>query len=154
MLLLQELQCFSFSLEWGDLTQRWYCSSRKTLRGTQYSFKEQTEFTIVTEFLDHLGSNIKDSLRKLQVFSHLLVCGDFAQSWWSSPMKTLTVGQRSFQKLTQFTILNKVQGPLDCNINASITRAAVLLPFTWEGWFNTKVILLIQENTERNAVLL
>jgi hypothetical protein len=38
----------------------------------QYSFKEQTEFTIVTEFLDPLTSNIKDSLRKLQVFSHLV----------------------------------------------------------------------------------
>jgi hypothetical protein len=90
----------------------------------------------------------------MQFFSHLLVCGDFAQSWRSSPMKMLTVGQRPFQKLTQFTILYKVQGPLDCNINASLTRAAVLLPFTWEGLFNTKLILLIKENTERNAVLL
>jgi hypothetical protein len=45
-------------------------------------------------------------------------------------MKTLTVGQRSFQKLTQFTMLNKVQGPLACTINASLTGAAVLLAFT------------------------
>jgi hypothetical protein len=69
-------------------------------------------------------------------------------------MKMLTLGQHSFQKLTQFPMLNKVQGSVACNINASLARAAVLLPFTWEGWFNTKVILLIQENTERNAVLL
>jgi hypothetical protein len=40
-------------------------------------------------------------------------------------MKTLTVAQRSFQKLTQFTMLNKLQEPLACNINASFTRAAV-----------------------------
>jgi hypothetical protein len=45
-------------------------------------------------------------------------------------MKTLTVAQRSFQKLTQFTMLNKLQEPLAWNINASLTRAAVLLPFT------------------------
>jgi tRNA (Thr-GGU) A37 N-methylase len=38
----------------------------------EYSFKEQTEFTIVTEFLDPPVSNMKDSLRKLQVFSHLV----------------------------------------------------------------------------------
>jgi hypothetical protein len=51
-------------------------------------------------------------------------------------MKTLTVGQCSFQKLTQFTMLNKVQGPLACNIYASLTRAAVLLPFTWMWRFS------------------
>jgi hypothetical protein len=45
-------------------------------------------------------------------------------------MKMLTVGQHSFQKLTQFTMLNKVQGPVAGNINASLARAAVLLPFT------------------------
>jgi hypothetical protein len=69
-------------------------------------------------------------------------------------MKTLKVRQRSSWKLTQFTMLNKVQDPLAFTINASLPRAAVLLLFTWVGWFNTKVILLIQENTERNAVLL
>jgi hypothetical protein len=30
----------------------------------------------------------------------------------------------------QFTMLNKVQFPLACNIYASLTRAAVFLPFT------------------------
>jgi hypothetical protein len=32
-------------------------------------------------------------------------------------MKTLKVRQRSFQKLTQFTMLNKVQDPLACKVN-------------------------------------
>jgi hypothetical protein len=45
-------------------------------------------------------------------------------------MKTLTVGQRSFQKLSQFTMLNKAQDPLASKINPSLTRAEVLLPFT------------------------
>jgi hypothetical protein len=43
---LAELQCFSHSLEWGDSAERCCSSSRETLRVTQYSFKEQTEFTI------------------------------------------------------------------------------------------------------------
>jgi hypothetical protein len=30
----------------------------------------------------------------------------------------------------------------------------VLLKFTWIGWLNTKVMLLIQENTEKYSVLL
>jgi hypothetical protein len=65
---LTELQCFSHSLEWGDSAESWCCSSRKTLRVMQYSFKEQTEFTILTKFLNPLVSNIKDSLTKAAVF--------------------------------------------------------------------------------------
>jgi hypothetical protein len=45
-------------------------------------------------------------------------------------MKTLTVGQRSFEKLIQYTMLNKVQDPLACKITPSLKRAEVLLPFT------------------------
>jgi hypothetical protein len=133
----------------GWLTQRWCWSSRKTLRGIQYSFKEQTEFTILTMLLDPLVSNMKDSLTNRQFFCHLLVCSDFAQSFCSSPMKTLKARQHSFQKLTQFTMLNKVQDPLLCKINPSLTSATVLLPFTWQGWFSTNVMLLIQENSEK-----
>jgi hypothetical protein len=48
---------FSHSLEWGDSAERRYWSPRKTLRGTQYSFKEQTEFTILTMLVDPLLSN-------------------------------------------------------------------------------------------------
>jgi hypothetical protein len=59
MLLLQELQCFSHSLEEFDWAERWCWSSRKTLRGMEYSFKQQTEFTILTMLLDPLVSNIK-----------------------------------------------------------------------------------------------
>jgi hypothetical protein len=51
-------------------------------------------------------------------------------------------------------MLKKVQDPPAFNINACLTRAAVLLKFTWIGWLNTKVMLLIQENTEKYSVLL
>jgi hypothetical protein len=51
-------------------------------------------------------------------------------------------------------MLNKVQGPLACTINASLTGAAVLLAFTWMGRFSRKVMLLIQEYTEKYSVLL
>ena len=37
-------------------------------------------------------------------------------------MKTLTVRQSSFQKLTKFTMLNKVQGPHACNTIVSLTE--------------------------------
>jgi hypothetical protein len=79
--------------------------------------------------LDPLGSIIKDYLTNLQFFSNLFVSSDFAQSLCSSPTKTLKDTQRSSKKLTQFTMISKVQGPLSFNINASLT-AAVLLPFT------------------------
>jgi hypothetical protein len=36
----------------------------KTLRSRQYSFKEQTEFTMVKKLLDAPGSNINDSLKQ------------------------------------------------------------------------------------------
>jgi hypothetical protein len=45
-------------------------------------------------------------------------------------MKTLKVRQRSSSKLTQFTMLNKVQKALAGTINYSLIRAAVVLPFT------------------------
>jgi hypothetical protein len=92
--------------------------------------QEQTEFTILTMLLDPLVSNTKDSLTNLQFFCHLHVCSDFAQSLCSSPMKTLKVRQRSSLKFSHFLMLKKVQDPLAFNINASLKRAAVLLPFT------------------------
>jgi hypothetical protein len=74
----------------GRFSRKLMCWSRKTLRGRQYSFKEQTEFTILTMLLDPLVSKMKDSLTNLQFFCHLLVWGDLAQTWYSSPMKMLT----------------------------------------------------------------
>jgi hypothetical protein len=153
MLLYQEIQCLFNSHEWGDSAERWCYSSRKTLRFIQYSFKEQTEFTILIKLLDHLVLYIKDSLTKTAVFL------PFTYKWWyCTKLMSLTHEntdrQHSMQKLTQFTMLNKVQGPLAWNINASLTRPVVLLPFTWTGWCSRKLMLLILENTERNAVLL
>jgi hypothetical protein len=135
MLLLQELQCFSHSLERGDSTQRWYCSSRKTLRGTQYSFKEETEFPIVTEFLDPLRSNIKDSLRKLQVFSHSLACSHYAQRWCSSPMETLRGRANSLKQPTQFSNLNMLLTHRAPNFHCVLRKATVFLHSLERGCF-------------------
>jgi hypothetical protein len=100
------------------------------VRSRKNLFNEQNEFTILTMLLDALFSNINDSITNLQFFSHLHVFGDFAQSLCSSPMKTLKARHHSFHKLTKFTMLNKVQDPLAYKVNPSLTRAAVLLPFT------------------------
>jgi dTDP-4-dehydrorhamnose 3,5-epimerase-like enzyme len=74
------------------------------------------------------------------VLFHFLVWGDFAQRWCSSPMKTLRGRHYSLKQHTQFTILNKVLDPLTSNINDSLTRATVPLPFTWMGWFCKNVM--------------
>jgi hypothetical protein len=68
-------------------------------------------------------------------------------------MKRLKVRQRSFQKLTQFTMLNKVQDPLAFTINASLLRAAVFL-FHLNGEIQKKGDVADPGNTERYAVLL
>jgi hypothetical protein len=46
---------------------------QETLKGRQNSFKEQTEFTILTKLLEPLVSNMKDSIKKLKFFSHSLL---------------------------------------------------------------------------------
>jgi hypothetical protein len=69
------------------------------------------------------------------VLLHGLERGNFAQSWISSPMKSQRGRQYSFQKLTQFTMLNMVLDPLPSTINDCLTCATLLLPFNWTGWF-------------------
>jgi hypothetical protein len=117
---LKKQQFFSHSLVWGDFAQRWCSSPMETLRGREYTIKQHTQCTMLNIFLSHLASNIYDFLRRATVFLHSIERGCFAQSWCSSPMKTLTGRQCSFQMLTQITMLNSVQDPLACNINASL----------------------------------
>jgi hypothetical protein len=95
---LAELQCFSHLLEWDDSVERWCYSSRETLRVTQYSFKEQTECTILTKFLDALVSNIKDSLTKAAVFLPFNSRQWFYTEFLFSTMKTVKVRLRSSLK--------------------------------------------------------
>jgi hypothetical protein len=63
-------------------------------------------------------------------------------------MKRLKVRQHSFQKLTQFTMLNKVQDPLAFIINASLIRAAVF-PFHLNGEIQQEGDVADPGNTER-----
>jgi hypothetical protein len=146
---LIQAHCIFHSLVWVDYEQRWCSSLMKTLRGRQYSFKQLTEFTILTKFLDRLVSNIKDSLQKLQVSLKSLEWGYFAKRWWLSPMKSLRGRQYSFKLLTEFTMLYKLPALLAYNINYSLTRATVLLLFTWMWWFCKKVMTFTHEITER-----
>jgi hypothetical protein len=94
----------------------------ETLRGRAYCLKQHTQFSNLNMLLNHLASNINCFLRKATLFLPSLERGCFAQSWYSSPLKTLTVRKRSFQMLTRFTMHNKVKGPLACNTNASLTE--------------------------------
>jgi hypothetical protein len=123
----------------------WFCKKlifwpMKTLRVRQYSLKKQTQFTMLNKVLDSLSSNINDSLTRVQCFFHSLDCYDLEQRWCFSPMKILRSRQYFFKKLTQFTVLNKVLDPLASNINDSLPRATVLLPFTWMGGYSKKVM--------------
>jgi hypothetical protein len=63
-------------------------------------------------------------------------------------MKRLKVRQHSFQNLTQFTMLNKVQDRLACQINPSLIRAAVFL-FHVNGEIQQKGDVADPVNTER-----
>jgi hypothetical protein len=94
----------------------------ETLRGGAYCLKRHTQFSNLNMLLNHLASNIICFLRKATVFLHSLERGCFAQSWCSSPLKTLTVRKRSFQMLTRFTMQKKVKSPLAYNTNASLTE--------------------------------
>jgi hypothetical protein len=69
----------------------------------------------------------------MQCWFHSLEREDFAQKWYSSPMKTLRGRKYSFKEQTQFTIENKVLDPLVSNINDSLTQASLHLPFTCMG---------------------
>jgi hypothetical protein len=55
-------------------------------------------------------------------------------------METLRSRQNSFKWLTESKMLNKLQDPLVSNINDSLARDTVLLPFTWMGCFCKKVM--------------
>jgi hypothetical protein len=132
---LQELQCFSHSLEWGNSAQRWCWASSKILRGRQDSFKEQTEFTILIKLADSLVSNIKDSLKKLQFFSHSRVWGDCAQRLCSLPMETGSGRVYTIKQHTQCTMLNMLLSLLASNIYDFLRRATVFLHSIERGCF-------------------
>jgi hypothetical protein len=142
MILLNKLHCIFHSLVWDDFEQRWCSSFMTTMRGRHYSLKQQTQFTMTNKVIDPLAYNINDFLRRATVFLHLLERGFFAQNWCSSLMKMVRGRQYTFQKLTQFTMLNKMLDPLYSNIDDSLTRGTVLLPFTRMGWFCKKLMIL------------
>jgi hypothetical protein len=140
-------QCLFLWLVWAILNKVDVTQLMKTLRGRQYSFKQQTEFTMLNKVLDPLPSNISDSLTRTTMLL------PFPWIWWFcikvmfSPMKTLRGRQYSFQQLTQYTMLNKLLDSLASNINDSLTREQCFsfhlygtilheidVPHPWKHW--------------------
>jgi hypothetical protein len=144
------------SFTWKGLFCRRCCSSQfKTLTDRLYSFYKITQFSHLNNVPNPLAFNLYSSLTKDTLFlAFTFNWGYFAQRWCSLPMKTLRGRQYSFKMLTQFILLNNVLDPLACYINDSLPRGTVLLSFTWERLFCTKIMLETLENPEHLAVFL
>jgi hypothetical protein len=69
VLFFEELQCFYTHLK-GAVWHKVDVPHPKTMRGRQYSLKQQTEFNLKNKVLAPLASNIIDSLT--QAILHLL----------------------------------------------------------------------------------
>jgi hypothetical protein len=67
-------------------------------------------------------------------------------------MRKLRSRQYSFKQQTQIKPQNKALGPLASNMNHSLTEATLQLPFSCMGQFSAKVVFLILEITEREAL--
>jgi hypothetical protein len=106
-----------------------------TWRGRHYSFKEQTEFTMINKILDTFPSNIKDSLLIATVLLPFTLKELFCKNVMFSPMKTLRGRHYSLKQQTQFTMLKKGIAPLASIIKGSITRDTVLLHSHERGCF-------------------
>jgi hypothetical protein len=120
-----------------------------TLRGRHCSFQEQAPFTMQSMLQDLLPPNISGFLRRATVLLYSLEIGYLAQSWCSSPIKTLRGRQYSLKQLTQFQLQNKVLAPPASNIFDSLKQATLFLPFNCKEKLWTKVMFLILENTDR-----
>jgi hypothetical protein len=134
---------------WGHCEQRWYFSLLKKLTGGQYSLIQQTQVTMQSKLLDPAPSNMNDFLRSTTMFLHSLERGYSAQSWCFSPMEKLRGRQYFFTQHTRIKPQNKALAPLASNMNDSLTKATLHLPFNCMGPLWTKVMFLTLEITER-----
>jgi hypothetical protein len=117
----------------------------KTLCGRQYSFKHRTQYSLEKKVLDPSAANIHSSLT-----SDAVLVPFIWKRWLAIKVMVFTheineCKKHSFKQLTQFTVLNKVLDPVSSNINDSLTRATVFVPFTWMGWFFKMVMFLTHE---------
>jgi hypothetical protein len=131
------------------LAQSWCSSPMKKLRVRQYSLRQQTQSQLQNKVLAALPSNIIDSLRSTTMFLHSLERGYSAQSWCFSPMEKLRGRQYFFTQHTRIKPQNKALAPLASNMNDSLTKATLHLPFNCMGPLWTKVMFLTLEITER-----
>jgi hypothetical protein len=115
----------------------------ETLRGRHCSFQQQAPFTMLSLLLDLLPPNVSGFLRWATVLLYSLEIGYLAQSWYSSPMKTMRGRQYSLTEQTQIKLKNNSLGLLASIMNHSLTEAILQLPFSWMGPFSAKVVFLI-----------
>jgi hypothetical protein len=80
----------------------------ETLRGRHCSLQQQAPFTMLSMLLVLLPPNTSGFLRRATVLLYSLERGYLAQSWCSSPMKTLRGRHYSLKQQTQFKLQNKV----------------------------------------------
>jgi hypothetical protein len=123
----------------------------KTMTGRLYSFSQLTQYTMLNNVLDPLPSNINGFIRRTTVFLLSFERRYLAQSLCFSPRITLRCRPYSYNQLTEFRMLNKVLGPLACNIYGSLRRETVLLPFTCK-WLFEKSNVPHSVKPERQAV--
>jgi hypothetical protein len=100
----------------GYFAQQWYSSPMQTLSGRQYSFKQVTQFSTHNRCMTLQLLTLIFPLQEMQAWFHSLERGVFAQSWCSSPMKTLIVRQYYFKQQTQFKMQNNVLDPLHLSL--------------------------------------
>jgi hypothetical protein len=136
-----EIQVF-LHFVWSEYFSEWMFLHFKMLSVHKHSFHMLTLFSQGNNVLVPPASNLDICPKEIECFLHSLERGYLAQSWCSSPMKTLRGRQYSIKQLTQFTVLGKVLDRLASNINDSLTRDTVLLPFTWYCLFCTKMAFL------------
>jgi hypothetical protein len=77
-------------------------------------------------------------LKEKQCFFLSLEFGTFTKSWCPTHMKALSAKQYIVQRVTQFSLKNKVLGPPDSTIDNFLPRYTVLLPLSWIELFGTK----------------
>jgi hypothetical protein len=100
----------------------WFCKkemvfTHENTESMQYSFKQETEFTVLNKVLDPLPSNLNDSLTQAILHLPFTCMGWLGTKVIFWPKKTLRGRHYSYHQLTQYTMLNKVLVPLASNIN-------------------------------------
>jgi hypothetical protein len=106
----------------------------KTLRGRQYSFKQQIQIKLQNKVLGLLASDMDDSLTKAALQLLSVLSGHLQQRLCFSFLKTLRGRQYSLIQQTQFTRLRKLLDTLPSNMEDFLRRTTVFLHSLERGY--------------------